>query len=563
MMGEMQDAGWSKAEIRDLMAVHPLIAGWMAEKGLSRGAHEFNHLWNYNASDGHARSTALGALPAVDGLSSADPMPRDRETTAMAASGGGGVLPTFSDEALARRMAERHATGRTAMRHVAAWGRWMTWDGSRWREDDVMGGLAAARAICSEAAVEAPGKDAKSIASARAAYAVEGLARADARIASRVDEWDRDPWLLATPAGTVDLRTGRTRTSAPSDMLTRSTRTAPDLHAGCPRWLDFLDAVSSHDRGMQAYLQRMAGYCLTGITSEDALFFLYGSGGNGKSTFVDTLTWVLGEEGYAQTVSIETFAASRGDRHLTELARLRGARLVSTSETEEGRGWNEARIKMVTGGSPITANFMRQDYFTFTPEFKLVVSGNHKPRIRTPDIAFRRRMNLVPFEVRIADDAKDKDLAEKLRGEAGGILEWMVQGCLQWQRVGLNPPDRVSKATDAYVADEDSRSTWFAECVRERTADDVDGGVREMDLFMSWRLWAEKGNEFVGNRRSLADWMHAHGHATGLTKYSQKCYPGLTLSTATLSALKHEKDNATNKPTNTAGLLVLTGGRSE
>ncbi len=199
-------------------------------------------------------------------------------------------------------------------------------------------------------------------------------------------------------------------------------------------WRAFLTRVTDNDDALQAYLARVCGYWLTGYTHEHALFFLYGTGANGKSVFIETVQGYMGD--YATTAPVETFMAARGERHPTELAGLHGARLVVSPETESGRHWNESRLKQITGGDTITARFMRQDFFTFKPTFKICIVGNHKPSLRTIDEAIRRRFHLIPFNVTIPAGERDPKLAEKLKSEWPGILAWAVKGCLEWRKVG-------------------------------------------------------------------------------------------------------------------------------
>jgi putative DNA primase/helicase len=305
-----------------------------------------------------------------------------------------GPLPPFSDEALALRFAERHLGD---LRFVAAWNKWLIWDGARWRIDDTILAFDYSRAVCREAAAECnKPRLAATIASAKTVAAVERLARADRRISATVDQWDADPWALNTPSGVIDLRTGKMRPHRAEDYITQITAVAPG--ADCPLFLAFLARITDNDASLVSYLQRVLGYALTGLTKEHALFFLFGTGANGKSVFLSTVSGVLAD--YHKTAAPETFTVSHNDRHLSELARLRGARMVSVTETEEGRHWAESRIKQMTGGDVVTANFMRQDHFEFRPVFKLFVAGNHKPSLRSVDEAIRRRFNLIPFVVR-------------------------------------------------------------------------------------------------------------------------------------------------------------------
>ena len=288
---------------------------------------------------------------------------------------------------------------------------------------------------------------------------VEFLIRKDQRIAATADQWDRDTGILNTPGGVVELLTGELRQGSPSDHCTKATAVAPG--GDCPLWHKFLDRVTAGDKDLQAYLQKIVGYALTGSTREHALFFLYGTGANGKGVFLNTITAILGD--YARVAPVDTFTVSTSERHPTDLAMLRGARLVAAQETEEGRFWAEAKIKALTGGDPISARFMRQDFFTFTPQFKLLVAGNHKPRLKNIDEAIRRRLHLIPFAVTIPPEERDDELPEKLRAEWGGILQWAIDGCLLWQADGLTPPAVVQDATREYFGDQDALANWIEE----------------------------------------------------------------------------------------------------
>jgi putative DNA primase/helicase len=353
--------------------------------------------------------------------------------------------PAFTDEALALRFAEEHEAD---LRYVAPWGRWFHFDGSRWRPDDTLLAFDLARRVCRRAAAECnKPKVAKLIASAKTTAAVERLAKADRRLAATIDQWDADPWLLNTPGGVVELRTGRMRPHRRENYLTKITAAAPG--GAWPVWRAHLLRIMAGDAEMVAYLQRVFGYSLTGSTREHALFFGFGVGANGKTVTISTVAGVLGD--YHRAASVETFTASSNDRHPTELAGLRGARLVTASETEQGRRWAESRIKMLTGGERVEARFMRQDFFEFTPQLKLWISGNHKPGLNAVDEAIRRRFHMAPFTVTIPASERDETLTDRLQAEWPGILDWMIEGCLAWQRDGLSPPAAVRCATDAYL----------------------------------------------------------------------------------------------------------------
>jgi putative DNA primase/helicase len=289
---------------------------------------------------------------------------------------------------------------------------------------------------------------------------------------------------------TIELRTGVSREPRREDYCTKTAAAVPG--GDCPRWRRFLAEITGCNEDLQAYLRRVAGYCMTGLTTEHVMFFLYGTGANGKSVFVNTLAGIWGD--YAVTAPMETFVVSRGDHHPTELAMLRGARLVVAHETERGRRWAESKIKALTGGDRIAARFMRQDFFEFTPQFKLMISGNHKPGLRGVDEAIRRRMHLIPFDVTIPPEKRDPKLFEKLHKEWGGILQWAVEGCLEWQRMGLSPPRAVIDATEAYLASEDAIANWLD----ERCEQDPTFSSTRTRLFSDWKEWAEVGGENAG-----------------------------------------------------------------
>lgn len=313
---------------------------------------------------------------------------------------------------------------------------------------------------------------------------------------------------------TIELMTGTTRPARREDHSTKCSAVAPRDMA-TPIWDGFIRRITAGDEGLASYLRRVAGYCLTGHTKEHCLFFLYGTGANGKSVFVNTLAGVWGD--YAITAPMELCMASKTERHPTELAMLRGARLVTATETTEGRRWDEAKIKMLTGGDTITARFMRQDFFEFSPHFKLVVSGNHKPALRNVDEAIRRRIHLIPFTVTIPKAERDPDLFDKLRAEWPGILQWAVQGCLEWRQEGLNPPEAVRAATDDYLAAEDALALWMEECAEE----DANAFETTSDLFTSWKAWAERTGEHVGTRKSFSARLEERGLRWQRTKHAR------------------------------------------
>jgi putative DNA primase/helicase len=420
-------------------------------------------------------------------------------------------IPPVAEDSIALAFADRHDR---ELRYVSAWGRWMVYDGTRWAYDDTLHVFDRVRTLCREVADNC---DKASVASATASAgtvaAVERLSRSDRRVAATSTQWDADAYTLGTPAGAVDLRTGQLMLARPSDYITKRTSVGPG--GDCPIWCSFLHRVMGGDAELEQFVQRALGYGLTGLTTEHAMFFAYGTGANGKSVLTSTVAGILGD--YHTTAPIETFVASHQERHPTDLAGLRGARLVTAIETEEGRRWAETKLKSLTGGDRIAARFMRQDFFEFMPVFKLLVAGNHKPALSSVDEAIRRRLHLIPFAVTIPEGERDKDLTDKLKAEWPGILSWMIEGCLAWQRDGLNPPAAVRVATENYFSDQDMLTQWLAEM-----CDQEPGNTFKSEpigtLFESWSAYAKRQGGEPGGKVSFGDRLEAKGFTRDRTK---------------------------------------------
>jgi putative DNA primase/helicase len=393
-----------------------------------------------------------------------------------------------SEDALALDFADRH---NDELRFVSFWGKWLKWTAGRWQVEKTLAAYDLARKICHGHSLG--GLRARTVA------AIELMARSDRRLAATTDQWDADPWLFNTPAGTVELITGNLREHRPQDYIMKIAGCSPGAE-GCPMFFEFLDTIFAKDRDLISYLQKFFGYILTGLTTEHAMLFFHGAGANGKSVLVSTIAGILGE--YHRVAPIDTFTATGFSRHSTDLAGLMGARLVTAHETEEGAKWAEAKLKALTGGDKITAQFLRQDYFDYAPAFKLAITGNHKPGLQSVDEAMRRRLNLIPFNVTIPKADRDPSLAEKLKAEWPGILAWMIDGCLIWQEEGrLNPPQAVITATDEYLESEDAVATWIADrCELKASYEDT-----AAELFKSWKAWAELMHENVGSAKAFSN----------------------------------------------------------
>ena len=320
------------------------------------------------------------------------------------------------------------------------------------------------------------------------------------------DELDADPWLLNCLNGTVDLRTGALRPHRRDDYLTKVCRAAYGPDAPAPVLQRFLGRIFRTYPELIAYVQKVMGYAATGLTSEQVLFFLYGKGANGKTTLLDPVLHVLGD--YAGKADRDLLTAAEGAVHPTNVADLMGKRLVVCSETNEGRRFDEARLKDLVGETRLKARFMRCDFFEFTATHKVFLYSNHKPLVRGTDLGFWRRMRMVPFVETIAEEEKDKCLVEKLKAEADGILGWMVRGCLLWQREGLGLPDEVARATDGYRREMDSVGLFLQECcfTGERFE------ASSQDLYVCYCGWCEDAGEKPVSQKRLGMQLAERGY---------------------------------------------------
>lgn len=307
----------------------------------------------------------------------------------------------------------------------------------------------------------------------------------------------------------IDLLTGQIRKTVATDYCTKIAGAPYCAKPGTPHplWDAFLQRVTADNPELIGFLQRFLGYCLTGHVHEQVLVFLFGTGQNGKGVFVNTVSKIFGT--YATVAPMEMFLTSNVDRHPAEIAKLRGARLVIAQETQKGRRWDEAKIKNLTGGDRLTARYMRGEWFDFQPTHKLLIVGNHKPSLSSVDIAIRRRFLLVPFTVTIEAGERDPDLEAKFVAEWPAIVRWMVNGCLEWRRLGgLMVPKIVRDATDEYLADQDALEQWVA----ERVITYPDAFVLTATLFADWKTWAEHRNLAAGTVTAFVESMTDKGH---------------------------------------------------
>jgi putative DNA primase/helicase len=435
----------------------------------------------------------------------------------------------LTDLGNSKRYLDRHG------HNVRFWtqrGRWLVWDEQRWKVDQHRAVELAKDTVehipreALQDGLEAKQRNAiltwaKTSENITRIGAVTSLARSARAIDT--DMLDQDLMVLCCNNGTLDLKTGEMRAHRQKDLITKLAPVDYDPDAECPLWMEFLNRVMNGKSTLVSYLQRAVGYSLTGLTDEQCLFFLYGTGANGKSTFLETIQTMLGED-FTRQMDFTDLDANNVDQHPARFAKLVGARWVTAVESEQGRRLAEVVVKQMTGGDRMSARFMRQDFFEFVPQFKLWLAGNHKPIIRGTDEGIWRRIKLVPFTVTIPEEERDKQLKAKLLEELPGIFAWAVKGCLIWQADGLQDPKEVTAATASYRGEMDILAGFLAEhCI-------VRPGVRcaSKDLYDAYRRWAEEGGERAFGKRKLGQLLQDRGFTQYRTK-KQRGWDGLTL----------------------------------
>lgn len=425
-------------------------------------------------------------------------------------------LPPDNDAGNAILFLDRFAD---RLRYVPSYDWWLIWDGSRWKRDEDGSVLRLAvqlsQLMLSDAARILDHKDRSSTAergirlgNTAKISSMLHLAKCDERIVVLHSKLDFDPWLLGVENGVIDLRTGGFRQGCKDDFILKVAGCAYKHGALAPRWLQFLCEIFANDQEIIDYVRKLIGYTLTGKTDEQIFLFLHGEGANGKTTFIETLAALLGTYGQRapQTLLV---TSDHGHEPRNEIARLHGARLVVSSETCEGDRLAENRIKDMTGGDTLTGRFLYRESFDFVPVLKLWMFGNHRPEIRGTDHGIWRRVRLIPFNVQIDEDRRERSLLNKLREELPGILNWAVDGCLSWQRDGLIPPSKVSTATSEYREDEDILRDFLTEV----TEHDNGGRIEHARLYNRYEDWcSENGVRFPMQTRTFSRRLRGRGY---------------------------------------------------
>lgn len=404
---------------------------------------------------------------------------------------------------------------------------WMHRGPTRWLRDDSLQRFDDVRGVVRLRAELAPKvSDKIKIASAKTVNAVVSLSQSDRRIVLPATAWDADPDALNHPAGITDLRSGATRTRWATDYVTQVARIAPDFEAAHPVWSRFLDDVFRGDREVIEFMQRLCGYCLTAHRSEQKLFFCYGLGANGKSTFWDFFMWLQG--GYAMKLPAQVLMQSKLQGHPTEIAQLHLRRLAVSSELEEGQYWAEARIKELTGDEVMRARFMRMDFFEFAMTQKHVILGNFKPRLKGGDHALARRFVLVPFLARFDGKKRDPHMLDKLRTEAAAVMAWAIRGAVKWHAEGMAIPASVAAASAEYMAENDDLLQWIDErCYREGPC-----SAGASKLYEDYTKWLRARGQ---QSPSMKLWGERMSNLDGITKdkkHGVMVYAGIELKPA-------------------------------
>lgn len=391
---------------------------------------------------------------------------------------------------------------REKIKYCMPWKKWLIWDGNTWRPDDCGEIFALAKEFLRgmflrvtrisdhQRAVELV-KHLVKCESLRRRQALVESASLERSVRILPAQVDREPFLLNVRNGTLDLRTGELNPPMRDKFITKCASVSFDRGEQCPEWYNFLLRIMNGNAPLIYFLQKAVGWAMTGDMSEQVMFILYGSGANGKSTFINTIMEIMGE--YSMATPTETFMKKHGDGISNDIARLRGTRFVTTVEAEEGKRMSEPLIKQVTGQDMMTARFLYGEYFDFLPTFKIFMATNHKPVIRGNDHGIWRRIKLIPFTVTIPYEERDPDLMEKLRKEHKGILNWMVEGCIWWQKERLGEPEEVKRATNEYQDEMDLIGSFLQECCIV----DPTGYLRisSGDLFRSYIAWCERNSE--------------------------------------------------------------------
>jgi putative DNA primase/helicase len=328
----------------------------------------------------------------------------------------------------------------------------------------------------------------------------------------KMEQLDSNKYLMNCQNGILDLKTGTLLPHASHHMMTKIADIGYEREAKCPTWDIFLSTVFVDEKGntdhdLIKYVQKLIGYSMTGDVSEQSMYFLYGGGKNGKSTFINTIKDLLGD--YSRQTNKETFISKETNGSAnSDIARLAGSRFVSAVESNEGEKLDESIVKQITGGESIIARFLHKDYFEFSPEFKVFFTTNHKPIVKGTDEGIWRRIKLIPFLAYIPTEKQDLQLPVKLKEEVSGILNWMVEGCLLWQKEGLKDANSVSRSNQDYRSEMDISLPFLTECC------DINplAKVELKELYNEYQFFCTENDEYKLKKRTFTREMEGKGY---------------------------------------------------
>ncbi|AMR06489.1 phage/plasmid primase, P4 family [Bacillus thuringiensis] len=402
---------------------------------------------------------------------------------------------------------------------------WFIWDGKRWRIDtkkEIERITAKVLRSLSKSEDEAEAKWARMC--ERRNVRMNSIKDLMPLVPGERQEFDTHKYLLNVENGIVDLKTGKLQQHDRELGLTKITNIVFDENAKCPEWLNFLDQIFQGDKELTEYMQRLIGYSLTGEITEQIMVFLIGGGSNGKSTFINIIKDIMGD--YGRQAKSDTFIKKKETGANNDIARLVGSRFVSAIESEDGEQLSEAFVKQITGGEPVLARFLRQEFFEFIPEFKVFFTTNHKPVIKGVDEGIWRRIRLIPFNLQLPKEKRDKKLPEKLSLEMPGILNWAIEGCLKWQQSGLNDPAIVMKATGDYKEEMDILGPFMFECCFKRE----DYQIEAKELYEVYANWCFRNGEHQLKNRAFYRILESQGFKRERGNGNKYYIKGVTLT---------------------------------
>lgn len=432
-------------------------------------------------------------------------------------------LTDRNDVGNARHFAKQNAC---RLQYCHTWKKWIAWDGTRWVLDGDGAALRLAKDTVAEMFQHGLAMQSEQVLSLAQDTASASKLRAMISLAApelpvSIEDLDPNEWFLNCPNGTLDLRTGDLMEHQRHLNITKLCPTPYLPNAAAPRWEQFVSEIFV-DNDLIAFVQRLMGYCLTGDVSEQKLPIFYGSGANGKSTFLNAFLDVVGSD-YCMQAMPDLLMEKKGESHPTEKASLFGKRFVSCVETENSRRLAESTVKMLTGGEKIMARRMREDFWEFSPTHKLILCTNHKPVVTGNDHGIWRRLLLVPFTERFEGKKIDSQLNKKLDNEREGILAWLVRGCLAWQENGLGSPAAVQDATKSYRSSEDIVGRF----IEERCEESRSSSVRFKELYRAFESWCDDSGDFCIPKRKFGNWLVDNGYER--FRANGTCYRGLIL----------------------------------